>query len=80
MLEFTNIDAHNPGLITSLLQRSYLEFYSQYPAFWQDEKAQFNAFDVLPFNNPKTVGKCVLFSSFCGQVVGLASFDPRKGP
>ncbi len=80
VLEFTGIDQQDRGIITALLQKSYVSFYSQLPGVWETEKREFDEFDQLAFDNPTTVGRCVTFSSFSEHVVGLVSFDPRQGP
>ena len=71
---------YQPGIISMLLQQSYIELYSQYPDYWALEKLEFENFDALTFNNPSTVGNCVFITEKNGQVVGMFSFDPRPGP
>lgn len=79
-LEIAGIEKYSPGVITDLLQRSYFSFYSQLPGVWEVEKKEFDEFDQQAFEYPDTVGRCVLFSSYAGQLAGMASFDPRQGP
>lgn len=80
MLRFTGIASQRRGTIAELLENSYVSFYSQHPEIWSVERKEFADFDQLAFDNQETVGRCVLFSHLGQELVGMASFDPRKGP
>ena len=74
MLSFENISGYEPGIIFSLLSKSFAELLDN------ELKEKMKQFDSEVFENPDTVGACVFISTSNGKVVGMASWDPRRGP
>jgi RimJ/RimL family protein N-acetyltransferase len=74
MLKFESITKYEKGLIFSLLSQTFAELWN--------EKLDFKIrnFDNEAFENPDTVGACTFITTLNGQVVGMASYDPRQGP
>ncbi|MHC5061465.1 MAG: GNAT family N-acetyltransferase [Planctomycetota bacterium] len=55
--------------------------YQSFEELWNDELAEkIKQFDREVFENPDTVGACVIISTLNGKPVGMASWDPRQGP
>jgi GNAT superfamily N-acetyltransferase len=80
MLEFRPITEHEPGILASLLERSYAEIASADVRFLENERSKWLAFDTEAFGNPDTVGRCVFITCLNGTPIGFGSFDPRQGP
>lgn len=74
MLKFSQTTGYEPGIIFSLLSRSFAEVLDE----MLKEKVKQYERDV--FENPDTVGACVFISTLNGKPVGMASWDPRQGP
>ena len=73
-LTFNKIDKYEPGVIYSLLSRSYEEILDQ------QLQQQFQQFDKAVFENPDTVGACTFITSLGMDIIGMASYDPRQAP
>ncbi|HAM53333.1 MAG TPA: hypothetical protein DCP92_22550 [Nitrospiraceae bacterium] len=69
-----------PGIIVSLLERSYAEISSSDPKYWNQEKKKWTEFDQEVFRYPKTVGACVFLTLSDDQLVGFGSYDNRPMP
>ncbi|MCU0915027.1 MAG: GNAT family N-acetyltransferase [Planctomycetes bacterium] len=73
-LTFRPAVAYERGLVSSILVSCYAEILD--PA-WED---RLRAFEREVFENPDTVGACTLITSVDRDIVGLVSYDPRRGP
>ncbi len=80
MLTFTSIRPYPTGTIALLLSRSYAEILKTEREYWEREKQNWEQFDRDAFENPETIGKCVLVACLNNQAIGFASFDPRRKP
>lgn len=80
ILQFKSIGHQEPGILYSLLFKSYADLIKSDPIHWNSEKNNWNAFDRDAFGNPETVGACVFLSWHEREVIGFASFDPRLAP
>lgn len=69
-----------PGLIASMLKRSYADFLESDPEHWEPEVPDWEQFDREVFDHPDTVGSCVFLSWSGDQLVGFGSYDPRQAP
>jgi GNAT superfamily N-acetyltransferase len=74
MLKFEPITKYERGLIFRLLSQSFAEVLND------ELQAKIKQFDNDAFENPDTVGACVFVSTLKGEVIGMASYDPRQGP
>ena len=73
-VEFRAVTAYEAGTVFSLLAESFA-------GLWNAElEERMRGFDREVFENPDTVGACVFVTEVDGQVVGMASYDPRQGP
>lgn len=79
-LSFTSLDGYKPGILFSLLKRSYAELVSSDWRYWGGEEKNWNQFDRDVFGNLETIGACVFLSSLRDQIIGFGSFDPRMKP
>jgi GNAT superfamily N-acetyltransferase len=80
VIAYTPFAQHKPGLVLSLLLRSYaaylaLDFQAarEWPADWA-------AYDRSVFRHPDTVGACGFVTCLHGEPIGFASWDPRPFP
>ena len=80
MLEFIKFDEYRSGVISSLLSRTYAEYFQYDPErepiwrkIWED-------YDRAVFEYPDTMGACGFISRLNMQVIGYASWDPRRFP
>lgn len=80
MLEFAEPAGATPGVIASLLKRSYADLVAREPALWKGEETRWEQYDCEVFRQPDTVGACVFLTGLDGLIVGFASWDPRQGP
>ena len=67
MLKFSKITEYEPGIIFSLLSRSFAGVWDE----MLEEKIKQYERDV--FENPETVGACVFISTLNGKPIGMAS-------
>jgi len=74
MLEFRQITEYKKGIVFSLLSHSFAELLN--PEF----ETKIRKFDSEAFENPTTIGACVLISTLDDIPVGLVSWDPRGWP
>lgn len=74
VLKFEPIIKFEQGLIFRLLSQSFAEILNE------ELEEKIKQFDKETFENPDTVGACVFVSTLNGEVVGMASWDPRQGP
>jgi GNAT superfamily N-acetyltransferase len=79
-LRFTSPHDQKPGVIASMLKRCYAKLITSDPALWMAEECGWDEFDRDVFENPHTIGACVLLSWFGIQLVGFSSYDPRQKP
>lgn len=80
MVEFTHFSAHTPGLIVTLLRRSYAAFFAELPDCYDEWLPDWLAYDAAIFAQPETVGACGFVSCVDDQPVGFASWNPREFP
>ena len=74
MLRFSKTTEYEPGIVFSLLSRSFEEIWNE------DLEEKTGKFDEEILENPDTVGACAFISTLNGEAVGMASYDPRQGP
>jgi GNAT superfamily N-acetyltransferase len=79
-LNFSPLQAHTPGILHSLLSRSYQELVDTFPDGWAAEVERMRAFDEEAFAAPETVGRCVFVTCLGGEPVGLGSCSPGDDP
>jgi len=79
-LRFTFINHQEPGILASLLSRTYADLVSFDPLHWKPEVTKWIEFDCEAFDNLSTVGACVFLSWYKRKLVGFGSFDPRQRP
>ncbi|MBN2181833.1 MAG: GNAT family N-acetyltransferase [Sedimentisphaerales bacterium] len=73
-LKFNDTSEYKSGAICSLLAESYAEIIDQ------KLKEQFLQFDREVFEKPETVGACTFIAALGADVIGMASYDPRRAP
>jgi len=79
----TNVEFKSPldfkdGIIVSLLERSYAEIISTNPEYWNQEKEKWAEFDTAVFQNPNTMGACVILTIADDQLIGFGSYVDTK--
>lgn len=74
MLKFKRITEYEPGIVFSLLSQSFAEVLDD------GLEGKIKEYERDVFGNPDTVGACAFISTLNGEVVGMASWDPRQGP
>ncbi len=79
-IDFAAIGNETPGLIVSLLKRSYAELVASEPFIWRGEKTRWEQYDREVFQQPATVGASLFLTRVDGSIVGFASWDPRHRP
>ncbi len=79
-LRFTSPRDQRPGVVASLLKRSYAALVESDSEHWAPEIPEWEAFDREVFEHPDTVGSCVFLSWAEDQLVGFGSYDPRQRP
>ncbi|MEI6887438.1 MAG: GNAT family N-acetyltransferase [bacterium] len=80
IIVFKKLTDFKPGILFDLLMKSYEKLISE-GGLSNPQKfiSKWRRFDENAFNNEK-IGKCVFVSCIGDQVVGFASYDPRKLP
>jgi GNAT superfamily N-acetyltransferase len=73
-LTFASAIQPDPGIVYSILSQCYMGILDT------PFEERLRRFDRDVFENPDTVGVCTLISSLGGELVGLASYDPRQAP
>ncbi|MEN6335785.1 MAG: GNAT family N-acetyltransferase [Phycisphaerales bacterium] len=79
-LEFASPLNETPGVIASLLKRSYAALVASEPSLWRGEQVRWEQYDREVFQQPETVGASVFLTRLDGSIVGFASWDPRQRP
>lgn len=79
-LEFAPFLNETPGLVASLLKRSYADLVASEPSVWKGEEVRWEQFDREVFQQPGTVGASLFLTRVNGSIVGFASWDPRHRP
>jgi GNAT superfamily N-acetyltransferase len=79
-LEFATILDETPGLIASLLNRSYADLAASEPSLWRGEQDRWEQYDRDVFEQPATVGASLFVTRLNGSIIGFASWDPRHRP
>lgn len=79
-LKFTSPHDQEPGMIASMLRKSYADLLESDQVHWGPEAPKWEQFDGEVFEHPDTVGSCVFLSWAGNQLVGFGSHDPRQEP
>jgi GNAT superfamily N-acetyltransferase len=79
-LRFTPPHDQEPGLIASMLKRSYEELIDSDQEHWGPEVSKWEQFDREVFQHSDTVGSCAFLSWSQDQLVGFGSYDARQKP
>jgi GNAT superfamily N-acetyltransferase len=77
--DFVPLSHQRPGTIAALLRASYARLLELDPR-WGAEARKWNEYDREAFENPGTVGACILFTLFDRRIAGFGSWDPRQRP
>jgi GNAT superfamily N-acetyltransferase len=77
---FTSIENQEPGILSSLLSKSYADLTKSDPILWETEEISWNEFDRVVFEYAETIGACVFLSWQESELIGFGSFDPRQAP
>lgn len=80
VLRFISALEGEPGIIASLLNRSYALLLAMEPEVWGPEKAAWEEADRAVFDNPGAIGACTFLTRRGAGIVGFFSFDPRPRP
>jgi len=80
LIRFSSPLQEQPGVIFSLLKRSYAALVEAEPEIWRAEIESWERADRQVFDNPTTVGACTFLSWAQDELVGFYSFDPRPRP
>lgn len=76
-ITFSPIHTQKPGIVLSLLENSYRTFLESIPELWAQERAEWAELDRLAFS---LQGNWIFLTRKAGEIIGLASFDPRGFP
>ena len=79
-LIFKPFTDHEPGIILTLLKKSYKELAkikAEYILEWEKDWIEY---DREIFQYPNTIGSCGFISYLGIKIVGFGSYDPRKYP
>ncbi len=79
-IKFKSPFEFKPGIIVSLLERSYAQIFSSDSKYWNQEKEKWTEFDKEVFQHPDTVGACVFLTLADDQLAGFGSYDNRPMP
>lgn len=79
-LSFEPISLFPPGTLADIIGRSYAELLEKWPDGWNDEPRKWGDLDRDAYAFQDTVGQCFFVSRLGGEIVGMASYDPRPGP
>lgn len=81
MITFKPINSLKRGQIFDLLTRCYHDLANKYDTKNRDKYIEsWHQSDKNAFDNPKTIGKCVLVSHLDNKPIGFVSYDPRNFP
>jgi len=79
-LSFKPLTAHKSGIIFNLLKESYSELAKIKPDHILKWEKDWKEYDNDIFQYPNTIGVCGFISYLDAEIVGFASYDPRKYP
>jgi GNAT superfamily N-acetyltransferase len=79
-IKFLSPREFKPGIVVSLLERSYSEIISTNHKYWNQEKEKWEDFDKEIYQYPNSVGACVFITLADKQLVGFGSYDNRPVP
>jgi GNAT superfamily N-acetyltransferase len=79
-VRFACLAEHEPGIVLSLLSRSYAAYLALDPEAARTWPADWATYDQEVFQHPDTVGACGFVTCIDGEPIGFASWDPRKHP
>lgn len=79
-LHFKSLIEHKEGTVFDLLNRSYAGLGKIKPEYIREWENDWKEYDNEIFHNPNTVGAYGFVSYLDNEVVGFASWDPRKYP
>ncbi|MCL0034030.1 GNAT family N-acetyltransferase [Thermodesulfovibrionales bacterium] len=80
MIEFRSTTSFERGIIYKLLCESYAGLLESKPRSADEYKTDWKKADDDTFDNPDTIGRCVLISIINGEPIGSVSWDPRRIP
>lgn len=69
-----------PGIVASLLERSYASLIESDPGTFEAERAKWQQYDREVFEYPDSVGACIFLTWAGDELVGFGSYDPRQAP
>jgi GNAT superfamily N-acetyltransferase len=73
-MDYLTIDNFEKGVVFDLLCRAFE------PIMNDELEAKLQRYDKEIFDNPKTVGASLFLARVDGELVGMASWDPRQFP
>ena len=73
-MRYLKIESFEKGTIYDLLYRSFE------PLMNLKLESRLEHYDQEVFDNPETVGTCLFLTQFGGELIGMASWDPRQFP
>lgn len=79
MIEFLSSNDFEPGIISTILRKSYARLSEHKDIDWGKFTAGFDVFDAEVFAN-QFIADCTFISVLNGNPVGIGSFDPRQKP
>jgi len=79
-LTFTSPHGQKPGVLATILKKSYAELLESDPTHWSPEIPKWDQFDREVFEYPDSAGACVFLSWSDDQLIGFGSYDPRRKP
>ena len=80
LIEFKRAIEFDRGVIYGLLRESYADLLDARPDLAEEYKANWKKADDDTFDNPNSIGRCVLISTLNNEPVGFVSWDPRCIP
>lgn len=81
MLTFKPLSSLKRGQLFEMLMKSYKDLIEKYDTKNKDKYIEsWEQSDKSAFDNPETVGRCVLVTHLDDKAVGFTSWDPRNFP
>jgi GNAT superfamily N-acetyltransferase len=80
MIKYKKIAEFERGILYRFLCESYEDLLSAMPDYINEYKRNWEKFDLDAFNNPYTIGQCILVSVLDESPIGFVSWDPRRFP
>ena len=77
---FKSLTEHPEGTIFSLLNRCYAGLDKMMPEHIKEWVDSWKVYDKEIFQNPHTIGACGFVTYLNDDIIGFASWDPRKYP